>query len=111
MAKFKRVADFEARTIPAKMSAATVGTVSFKPGDLVSYVPSTHVIAAVSTTADIVTALDAGNQVYMLAQSDAVTEKSGTEYKSYKINRNIAMTSAEKLIVGYAVEDATNVEF
>lgn len=107
MAKFKRVADFEARQIEA-ISA----TSSYNVGDVVSYVPSTKTIAKLSNVSDITAAFADGKEVYLLAQSDAVTEKTGTAYKSYAIGKAITVdSSVAKVVVGYAVEDSTNIEF
>lgn len=113
MAKFKRVND--QYTVGVEAYEAT-GSILY-PGDVVSYNPASKEVVKLANLGDVNGALDEGFEVLLLAQSDAVTEKTGTDnIKNYSLGREISFekhTSAEaaKLVVGYVVKDSTNIEF
>lgn len=107
MAKFKRFDNQVALQLDAKLSS---GTATYHVGDLVEYIASTKVASKITTIANIETALGAGHKVILISQGDAVTEKTGTGYKSYAISDTVAMSTTEKTLVGYDVTDSTNIE-
>ena len=113
MAKFKRVND--QYTIGVEAYEA-LGDILY-PGDVVSYNPATKEMVKLAELGDVKGAFDDGLTVLLLAQSDAVTNKTGTDdVKNYRVSREISFennTSAEatKLVVGYVVKDLTNIEF
>lgn len=108
MAKFKRVADQYTEQVDAKLSS---GTATWNVGDLFSYVHSTKVAAKITKASEVEAALGAGKRVYLIAQSDAVTEKTGTaNIKTYKLAQTVAMGTTAKIVVAYPVTDVTNIE-
>ena len=68
-------------------------------------------VAEITRVAQVNEALAAGKKLYILAQSDAVTAKSGTAYKSYDISRIITLNAdTDAVVVGYPVTDIANIE-
>lgn len=113
MAKFKRVND----QYTVGVEAYKTDGVALTTGDVVSYNPSSKEMSKLADLAGVKQAMDDGLTVLLLAQSDAVTNKTGTDdIKNYRVSREISFeknTSAEaaKLVVGYVVKDLTNIEF
>lgn len=80
-------------------------------GDVISHNPATKAVEQVSTKADAITALADQKELYLIAQGDAVTEKTGTEYKSYNIGRLVNLEAAvEKIVACYRITMIDNVE-
>lgn len=106
MATFKRISDFESRQVNVKLQS---GSATWKVGDLFTYTASSEVGAKITKKSEVETALGAGKQVYLIAQGDDVTFKNGTEYKTYKLSQNVAMSTTAKIVVAYPVTDVTNI--
>ena len=80
-------------------------------GDVISQNPATHEVEKVSKKSDAITALADQKELYLVAQSDAVTEKTGTEYKNYSISRLVNLKAGEeKIIAAYRITMIDNVE-
>ena len=110
MATFKRVNEQETRQISCYLAAEA----TIKVGDVLDFNPATGLVSKCSNQADLVACEATGNQVYIVAQSDAVTHKTGTGYKEYKLSDAVTIStdsSAKSVVVGYLVKDITNVEF
>lgn len=112
MAEFKRVND--QYTVSFEAYYTTGGKLSV--GTVVAYNPNTKAITLVDGLDDAVTAKGNGNEIFIIAQSDAVTEKTGTPYKTYTISDEVDFTNHtssgnEKTITGYLVKDITNIVF
>lgn len=106
MASFKRVDD--QHTIQVEAKAASDLTLNV--GDLISYIPSTQVAAKITKRSEVQTALGAGYKVLLVAQSDAVTDKSGLAYKNYNMSKTVVLgASATRIVVGYDVVDVENI--
>lgn len=82
-----------------------VTTINAKVGDLISV---TEGAAMVHPTIDDAKENAAGKKLYIVAQSDAVTEKTGTAYKSYEISRTV--TAPGGIVVCYPVKDIEGLE-
>lgn len=109
MATFKRVNEQETR----QLKCYAEDTLSLKSGDVVSFDFATETVAK-CTDASEVAAAATDKQIYIIAQSDAVTDKTGTGYKEYKISNTVVVdsdSSKRTVIVGYLVKDVTNIEF
>lgn len=107
MFTFKKYDNQKTAQVSAKLAS---GSADWTVGDLFSLVPDTGVAAKVSTLAEAKAAIVAGSQLYVVAQGDAVTDKTGTPYKSYKIDRTVKMSNTPKIVVAYIVEDIHNLD-
>lgn len=79
-----------------------VTTINAKVGDLIS------VEEGVATVHSTIADAPAGKKLYIIAQSDAVTEKTGTAYKSYAISDTVV--AKEGIVVCYPVKDIEGLE-
>lgn len=87
------------------------GGLELEVGDVISQNPDTHEVEQVSTKANAITALADQKELYLIAQSDAVTEKTGTEYKNYTIGRLVNLEAGvEKIVACYRITMIDNVE-
>lgn len=104
---FKKFDNQQVYQLEAKASVQIDAVV----GDVISYVPSTQTAEKITKKSEAETALGAGKQLYLLAQSDAVTDKTGTAYKTYIIPRTITIgTDATTVVVGYRIDSIENVD-
>lgn len=89
----------------------TKGAVSANVGDIIAY---DHAAQTVS----VITSLEAaeGKNLYMVAQSDAITYKNGTHYKTKILDNgneagyDVYAASGEHIVVAYKVTDLANIE-
>ena len=112
MAEFKRVNDQYTVHFEAYETAGN----DLHVGDVLSYNPNTKEAAKLDGMDDVVTAASNGLEIFIIAQGDAVTEKTGTPYKTYTVSTIVDMSGhtssgSEKTITGYLVKDITNIEF
>lgn len=112
MAVFKRVNDQYTITVDAYKALGD----KLKVGDVVAYDVQSKEITIIENEAALKDAADTGMTILILAQSDAVTEKTGTGYKEYKTSRDVDFEghttgATTKKITGYVVKDITNVQF
>lgn len=112
MAVFKRVNDQYTITVDAYEANGD----EFVVGDVVAYDVQTKEITKIEDEEELQEAAEGGLTILILAQSDAVTYKTGTGYKEYKTSRIIDFAdhitaAATKKITGYVVKDITNVQF
>lgn len=112
MAVFKRVNDQYTITVDAYEALGG----KLKVGDVVTYDVQSKEITKIDNETELKQAANNGLTILILAQSDAVTEKTGTGYKEYKTSRDVNFaghTTGEttKKITGYVVKDITNVQF
>lgn len=86
----------------------------FEVGDVISYnaAPSSQEVTLVDTYAKAKQAMDDGLELYLIAQSDAITYKTGTGYKSAKLgDETVNLDGAEhNIVVAYRVENLSNIE-
>ena len=111
MAVFKRVNDQYTAQIKAYSTTAKLYV-----GDVVSYDVSTKEAVKLNDLNAVKTAFDGGLLVGIIAQSDAVTEKTGPVTKTYTTDTLVDMTNnassgSEKTIVVYVVKDINNIQF
>lgn len=111
MAVFKRVNDQYTAQINAYSTTAKLYV-----GDVVSYDVATKEAVKLNDLNAVKTAFDSGLLVGIIAQSDAVTEKTGPVTKTYTIDTLVDMTNnassgSEKIIVVYVVKDINNIQF
>lgn len=112
MAVFKRVNDQYTITVDAYEALGD----EFEVGNVVAYNVQSKEITKIEDEAALKEAAEDGMTILILAQSDAVTYKTGTGYKEYKTSRIIDFADhttgeATKKITGYVVKDITNVQF
>lgn len=80
-------------------------------GDVFSHNPATKEVEQVTTKANAVAAQANQKELYLVAQGDPVTEKTGTEYKNYNISRIVNLEAAtEKIVAAYRITMIDNVE-
>ena len=111
MAKFKRVDYQQVYTLDVYDADAAKNT--YAVGTLISHNPANKEIAPLADMATAKQAKDDGLEIYIIAQSDAVTYKEGTPYKTYKLDRSVVVsTVAEDLstIAAYRVDSLDNIE-
>ena len=111
MAVFKRVND----QYTAQINACSL-TAELHVGDVVSYNPDSKEAVKLADLGDVKQAFDEGALVGIIAQSDAVTEKTGPVTKTYTVSTLVDMTNhasaeATKIIVVYVVKDINNIQF
>lgn len=80
-------------------------------GDVFSHNPATKEVAQVTTKANAIVALADQKELYLVAQGDPVTEKTGTGYKNYNISRIVNLAAeTEKIVAAYRITMIDNVE-
>lgn len=104
---FKKYDEQQVYQVPAKNAAG----IDLAVGDVFSQNPSTHEIEKITTKAEAVAAAADQKELYLVAQSDAITYKTGTEYKSYAIGETVtAEANVETIIAAYRVTMIDNVD-
>lgn len=112
MAKFNRVDYQQVYSFDAYDADAVSST--YKVGSVISRNKSTGEIAPIASAADAITALGNGLELYIIAQSDAVTYKTGTPYKSYALDDSVVVSTVStspSVIAGYRVDNIDNIEW
>lgn len=85
----------------------TAEAVNLKTGDAISYDHSAQTATKVTTMEAAETAF-ASNSLYIIAQSDAITNNNGTEYKTAKL---VGIDEVKgNIIVAYRVDSLANIE-
>lgn len=85
----------------------TAEAVNLKTGDAISYDHSAQTATKVTTMEAAETAFGT-NSLYIVAQSDAITYKNGTGYKTAKL---VGMDEVKgNIIVAYRVDSLANIE-
>lgn len=110
MAEFKRVDDQQVYTLEVYDADAIAGTYSV--GSVISRNPQTKEIALVENAAAAKAAIDDGQLLYLIAQSDAVTYKTGTGYKYYDLEKDVEVSTssdAPSLLAAYRVDNIDNI--
>lgn len=113
MAQFIRVDYQQVYTFKGYQTAANEGAaLKLTVGDLISRNAATNEVAKITTMAAAKQAKDDGMELYIVAQGDAVTNKTGTAYKSYKISQDVTVgiaAASATLIAGYRVDNLDNI--
>lgn len=110
MAEFKRVDDQQVYTLEVYDADAVLGTHSV--GSVISRNASTKEIAPVADAAAAKQAIDDGLQLYLIAQSDAVTNKTGTGYKYYDLDKDVEVSTDSgepSLLAAYRIDNIDNI--
>lgn len=81
-------------------------------GDVISYNASAKTATQVTSLANAKQAIDDGLELYLVAQSDAVTYKHGKAYKSYRFDEDYEDVSSDNgvIVVAYKIDTLTNIE-
>lgn len=104
---FKKFDEQQVYQVPAK----SVGGIELEVGAVFSQNPATHEVEEVTKKSEAIAALADQKELYLVAQSDVVTEKTGTEYKNYSISRLVNLKAGEeKIIAAYRITMIDNVE-
>lgn len=104
---FKKYDEQQVYQVPAKNEDG----IELVVGDMFSQNPATHEIEKIETKANAIAALADQKELYIVAQSDAITYKTGVEYKTYKIDDTVkAEANVETIIAAYRVTMIDNVE-
>lgn len=91
----------------------TESVVELEVGDVISYNVSSKEVVKIDSMANAVAALADNKELYLVAQSDAITYKNGTQYKTARLVGADTVNSTgagEHIIVAYRVETLSNVE-
>ena len=98
----------------------TKSVTEFKVGDVVSYNPAneSRELTLVDSKAEALALFADQKELFIIAQSDAVTYKTGTAYKSKKLDEKVngpiaaenADANGERIVVAYRIETLANVE-
>ena len=96
----------------------TSSVTEFKVGDVVSYNPSSRELTKVASKANAIELFADQKELFIVAQSDAVTFKTGTEYKSKKLDETVngpiaaqnLNADGERTVVAYRIDTLANVE-
>jgi hypothetical protein len=89
----------------------TPTVIELEVGDLISYNNSSEEIVKVNSLALAKQAKDDGLELYIVAQSDAITYKNGTGYKSAKlVGGDTVNATGDHIVVAYRVETLSNIE-
>lgn len=110
MAEFKRVDDQQVYTLEVYDDDAVKGT--HKVGSVISRDTSTKEIAPVADAAEAKVAIGNGLQLYLIAQSDAVTNKTGTDYKYYDLDKDVEVSTKSgepSLLAAYRIDNIDNI--
>lgn len=103
---FKKFDEQQVYQVPAKHTTG----LELEVGDVFSHNPATHEIEKVTTKAKAIAAQGEQKELYLVAQGDTVTEKTGTSHKDYNISRVVTLTAnVEKIVAAYRVTMIDNV--
>lgn len=103
---FKKYDEQQTYQVPAKNAAG----IELVVGDIFSQNPATHEIEKITEKADAIAAMADQKELYLVAQSDDITFKTGTEYKTYKLGTTVtAGANEETIVVAYRVTMVDNV--
>lgn len=104
---FKKYDEQQVYQVPAKNAAG----IELVVGDMFSQNPATHEIEKIESKAEAIKALSDQKELYIVAQSDDITFKTGVAYKTYKIEDTVkAEANVETIIAAYRVTMIDNVE-
>lgn len=104
---FKKFDEQQVYQVPA----VNAGGIELEVGAVFSHNPSTKAVEEITTKADAIAALAENKELYLVAQGDAVTEKTGTSYKDYNIGRIVNLEAGvEKIVAAYRITMIDNVE-
>lgn len=104
---FKKYDEQQVYQVPSKNAAG----IKLVVGDVFSQNPATHEIEQITSKAEAITALADQKELYLVAQSDDITYKTGLEYKTYKIGETVtAKANEETIIAAYRITMVDNVE-
>ena len=119
MATFRKFDNQQVYRLP------TVSTAQLKVGDVVSYNPANRELTKVVSKANAIELFADQKELFIVAQSDAVTFKTGTEYKSKKLDETVngpiaaenlvkvdieGVPTDARIIVAYRIDTLANVE-
>lgn len=110
MAVFKRV-DYQ--QVYSFQAVKASGSGEFEVGSLISRNAANNEISVITSLEDAKQAKDDGMELYIISQSDAVTYKTGKEYQTYKMSREIEVSSDAQnpsIVAGYRVDNLDNIE-
>lgn len=103
---FKKFDEQQVYQVPAKHTTG----LELEVGDVFSHNPATHEVEQVTSKAAAIEAAAAKKELYLVAQGDTVTEKTGTSYKDYNISRLVTLeANVEKIVAAYRVTMIDNV--
>lgn len=83
-------------------------------GDVIDRISATGEINKVASAEDAMTAKAAGHELYLLAQSTAVTEKTGTPYKTYALDKEVVVSTDatdQSILAGYRIDNIDNINW
>ena len=110
MATFKRVDDQQVYSFTAYSADGEELFV----GDVIDRNSATGEINKVASAADAMAAKVEGHELYLLAQSTAVTEKTGTAYKTYALDKKVVVSTDatdQSILAGYRIDNIDNINW
>lgn len=90
----------------------TPTVIELEVGDVISYNVKTKEVVKIDTLDNAMAALTANKELFLVAQSDGVTYKSGKGYKTYKLLDETVNSTGEgdHIVVAYRIENLANIE-
>lgn len=105
---FKKYDEQQVYQVEAKN--ATGGELKLKVGEVIGIDCVSREISKIANKSAAEIALADQNELYLIAQSDDITEKLGTAYKTYKISDEVVLDNGEtKIIAAYRITMIDNV--
>ena len=114
MATFKRINEQETRQVACYTTSTESADHVLTVGDVIGVNPATNLVTKCTDAAEVLASQASGDIIYIVAQGDAVTHKTGTGYKEYKISDSVTVSTDsdnKSNVVGFIVKDVTNIEF
>ena len=114
MAEFKRIDNQQVYSLEVYDADAVnvAGNTTYKVGVVFSRNQETKEIAVVATATAAQEAIADGKTLYLMAQSSAVTEKTGTGYKNYNISKDVTVSTSSDtptVVAAYRVDNIDNI--
>lgn len=110
MATFKRVDDQQVYSF----TAYSEEELELFVGDVIDRNSSTSEINKIESAEDAMAAIVDGHELYLLAQSTAVTEKTGTPYKTYALDKKVVVSTDatdQSILAGYRIDNIDNINW
>jgi hypothetical protein len=110
MATFKRVDDQQVYSFTAYAGEE----LELFVGDVIDRNSSNGEINKVESAADAMAAKVEGHELYLLAQSTAVTEKTGTPHKTYALDKKVVVSTDAtdpSILAGYRIDNIDNINW
>lgn len=93
-----------------QVSCLNASGLELEVGDMITHNPATNEVAHITKASEAKQAKNDGLSIYIIAQSDDVTNKVGTAYKTYAVGTTVKIGETAKIVACYRVLDIESVE-